>query len=272
MDSNLFSELQKIIALWMLVPLMTLFVAFEVFQTFFKGKTVYSKTQLRIDIVIAVGKGICETMTIYLTLAIHLWVWQFRIFEISLPLILQIPLALIVSDFVYYWIHRFGHKIPWIWATHSVHHTVTQLNITASLRQGWTNLISLTWLVPIPAILLGMHPFWIELGLMVVIGYQAWVHTDLIGDLGWIEKYFQTPRLHQLHHSARIQHRDRNFSGIFMIWDHLFGTYLYNDQLSPMQYGLEEGPQSRVSVTEILFGGWKELWNRIRSKANDRAI
>ena len=133
-------------------------------------------------------------------------------------------LALIVADFTYYWMHRFEHEIRFFWAYHSVHHSSPEYNLTTAMRLAWIEGL-FEWLFFIPMILIGFDVVQTIISLFIVVIYQTWIHTEKIGKLGIFDKIFNTPSVHRVHHGSNEQYLDKNYGGILIIWDRVFGTF-----------------------------------------------
>ena len=148
-------------------------------------------------------------------------------------------LALVAFDFCYYWAHRMGHEISVLWAAHAVHHQSEDYNLSTALRQTSTGFL-FSWIFYLPLFLLGM-PFevFVTVNALDLI-YQFWVHTQHIRRLGWMEKVFVTPSNHRVHHAQNEIYIDKNYGGVFIIWDRLFGTY--QDELAeePVVFGVRK--------------------------------
>ena len=150
---------------------------------------------------------------------------------------LTLIFAILIADFTYYWEHRIEHRIRFFWAYHSVHHSSTDYNYTIASRLSWVETYFL-WIFYIPMALLGFNPLLIFLAVQIDAAYQTWIHTQKIGRLGILEKIINTPALHRVHHASNPRYIDKNFGGILMIWDRLFGTY-QPEREQPV-YGLTE--------------------------------
>ncbi|MQS08535.1 sterol desaturase family protein [Streptomyces alkaliphilus] len=135
-----------------------------------------------------------------------------------------VPLLVVAHDLCYYWSHRGHHTIRILWACHVVHHSSTRFNLTTALRQPWTSVTG--WPFYLPLILLGVHPAVLALLSSSNLVYQFWVHTERVGRLpAPIEFVLNTPSHHRVHHASQGDYLDRNFGGIFIVWDRLFGTF-----------------------------------------------
>jgi sterol desaturase/sphingolipid hydroxylase (fatty acid hydroxylase superfamily) len=154
----------------------------------------------------------------------HWWVWV---------------AGLVVTDFCYYWAHRGDHRIRLLWSAHSVHHSSTYFNMSTNLRLPWFHPVadtvrSLAWL---PAALLGFPVWMIFLLNAAGLLFQIPCHTQRIGKLWWpYEFLFNTPSHHRVHHGSNKPYIDKNYAGVFIVWDRLFGSYA--EETEPVRYGL----------------------------------
>ncbi|MGW0907614.1 sterol desaturase family protein [Streptomyces sp. NPDC002853] len=136
-----------------------------------------------------------------------------------------IPLMLLAQDFFYYWSHRGHHVIRILWACHVVHHSSRKFNLTTALRQPWTSLT--VWPFYLPLIALGVHPAALAFCSSANLVYQFWIHTERINKLPRpFEFVFNTPSHHRVHHASQGGYLDRNFGGILIIWDRMFGSWV----------------------------------------------
>lgn len=173
--------------------------------------------------------------------------------------------ALILVDFVYYWEHRAHHRIRMFWIGHSVHHSSQHFNQTTALRLGWlmpTDILS-SFLFYVPLLLLGL-PVWLLFLLQaIILTYQFPIHTERVGLLArWIEFVFNTPSHHRVHHGVNNPYLDKNYGGIFIIWDRIFGTYA--EETEPVAYGLTKQISTynpvKVNYWELARAA-RDVWN-----------
>ena len=144
-------------------------------------------------------------------------------------------IALVGVDVLFYAYHRIAHRVRLIWATHQAHHSSRYFNFATALRQKWNNSGELIMWAPLP--LLGVPPWMVFTSFSISLVYQFWIHTERIGTLpGPIEFIFNTPSHHRVHHGADPEYLDRNYGGILIIWDRLFGSF--QPELSRPHYGL----------------------------------
>ncbi|BCO21064.1 MULTISPECIES: sterol desaturase family protein [unclassified Alteromonas] len=145
-------------------------------------------------------------------------------------------IAFVAYDFFYYWNHRMGHEMSILWAAHVVHHSSEDYNLTTALRQTSGALFS--WVFYLPLALVGFEPeMIITVGALNLV-YQFWVHTQHIKTLGWMEYVFVTPSNHRVHHAQNRVYIDKNYGGVFILWDRLFGTFIPELDEEPPVYGI----------------------------------
>ncbi|WP_083572310.1 sterol desaturase family protein [Flavobacterium johnsoniae] len=150
----------------------------------------------------------------------------------------------IFYDFSSYWTHRISHYCRFFWATHVVHHSADHYNLTVSFRQSWFQYIKIVFFIPL--VFAGFHPAIFFIANQLSVLYQFWVHTEAIGKLHpFIEKYFGTPSNHRVHHGSQEKYLDKNFGAAFMIWDHLFGSFQYEEEKP--RYGITSILKSKLN-------------------------
>jgi sterol desaturase/sphingolipid hydroxylase (fatty acid hydroxylase superfamily) len=144
--------------------------------------------------------------------------------------------ALLVYDFLYYWKHRLGHRVALLWAAHVVHHQSEDYNLSTALRQTSTDWVA-GWVFYLPMALLGFPPIVFGVVALVDLLYQYWVHTQQIGRLGWFDRVFCSPSNHRAHHAVNDRYLDKNYGGILVLWDRMFGTFAEERDDDPCVYG-----------------------------------
>ena len=155
---------------------------------------------------------------------------------LEIPVLWWTVLLLVVAhDFCYYWSHRGHHVVRILWACHVVHHSSRNFNLSTALRQPWTSLT--VWPFYLPLIALGVHPAVLAFLSSANLVYQFWVHTERVGRLPTpLEYVLNTASHHRVHHASQGTYLDRNFGGIFIVWDRMFGTF--TPETEPCAYGL----------------------------------
>jgi sterol desaturase/sphingolipid hydroxylase (fatty acid hydroxylase superfamily) len=164
-------------------------------------------------------------------------------------------LILIADDFCYYWTHRIGHESRLFWASHIVHHSSQKYNLSTALRQTWTGgFFTFIFYLGLP--ILGFHPVMIFTQMSISLLYQYWIHTELIDKLPkWFEAVFNTPSHHRVHHGSNPIYLDRNYAGIFIVWDRMFGSFQPELRHEKVTYGLTSNIHSYNPVY-IAFHEW----------------
>ena len=194
------------------------------------------------DSVSSLFLGVLSQARRFVTLGIGGYVYYLVTRYFSLPLMdashwSTWVLAMVLYDFCYYWLHRMGHERTLLWAAHVAHHQSEDYNLTTALRQTSTGFL-LGWIFYLPMFLVG-----IPAEVVVTVGsinliYQFWVHTQHIPKLGWYEWIFVTPSNHRVHHAQNAIYMDRNYGGLFIIWDRLFGTFQEELEEEPVVFGI----------------------------------
>jgi sterol desaturase/sphingolipid hydroxylase (fatty acid hydroxylase superfamily) len=143
--------------------------------------------------------------------------------------------SVLVWDFIYYWNHRFMHESRYMWAVHVVHHSSERYNLSTALRQPVADALG-TFIPQGLLCLAGFQPSLISSARGINLLYQFWIHTEAINKLGPLEKVFNTPSHHRVHHGSNPRYIDRNHGSILIIWDKLFGTF--EQERERVVYGL----------------------------------
>ena len=195
--------------------------------------------------------------------------WSQRVGTVPLDRWWSWALLFLGVEFCYYWMHRADHRIRWMWATHAVHHSSNQYALANAYRLGWTTQFSGTALFMAPLVLAGFFPAAVLATFAANLLYQFWLHTELIGRLGPLEWVLNTPRHHRVHHARNAAYVDRNFGGVLIVFDRLFGTFAEERADTPCSYGLVV-PLRTNNPVRIAFHGWVSLWRDLRSAGSMR--
>lgn len=164
-------------------------------------------------------------------------------------------LLMVAQDFCYYWLHRADHRIRWLWATHSVHHSSNDFNLAAAYRLGWTQSLSGGRGRVLPAAGSDrLSAAAVLLTIVLNLSYQYWLHTGLAVRQGPLEYILNTPAHHRVHHACNAGYLNRNFGGILIVFDRLFGTYIEASPDTPCKFGLTE-PLRSYNPLRIAFHG-----------------
>jgi sterol desaturase/sphingolipid hydroxylase (fatty acid hydroxylase superfamily) len=171
-----------------------------------------------------------------------------------------LPLILVAQDFFYYWSHRCHHLVRVLWASHVVHHSSQRFNLSTALRQTWTGFTSFVFYIPM--ILAGVHPGVLAFCQSVNLVYQFWIHTERIDRLpAPVEAVFNTPSHHRVHHASQGSYLDRNFAGMLIIWDRMFGSF--EPEGERPQYGLTHNIETYNPV-RVAFHEYASIGHDLR--------
>lgn len=199
-----------------------------------------------------------DAIALFFLMPFFYWLFEFRLFEIELD-VLSLFFAFLLQDFLYYWFHRASHHIHWLWAAHVVHHSSTEMNFSTAFRQSIMYPIAGMWLFWMPMILIGFDPKIVFTIVALNLAFQFFVHTKIIGKLGTFEKIFNTPSTHRVHHAVNPGYLDKNFAGVLVIWDRMFGTYVEEQDDKPCRYGIVGQIETFNPIT-ISFHQWVHLF------------
>ncbi|MBW9103411.1 sterol desaturase family protein [Paraburkholderia phenoliruptrix] len=175
---------------------------------------------------------------------------------------LPFTVLFVAQDLLYYVFHRCSHRVRWLWAAHVVHHSSERLNFSTAFRQSLMYPLAGMWLFWVPLAVLGFPPKQIVAIVLINLGFQFFVHTQLVrkfsGRFAWVEYVFNTPSIHRVHHARNDRYIDRNYAGVLVIWDRLFGTYVDEDSREPPVYGIVE-PFHTYNPLKATFHEWVSM-------------
>jgi len=237
------------------LPLAVASIALEATWYLLIRKQAYPWKEMLASIGIHVLRVPAKLLTPLIVAPVAFFVWSHRLTTIPLDTAWGLALLLLGTEFTYYWSHRAGHEVRWMWASHVVHHTPEHINLASAFRLGVTEVASGNWAFHLPLYLLGFNPLAVAGMLGLNLFYQFWLHTDLIGRLGPIEWVFNTPSHHRVHHASNREYLDRNYGGILIIWDRLFGTFAEERAQVEITYGLVH-PVGSLNPMRIAFHEW----------------
>ncbi|PZO44135.1 MAG: fatty acid hydroxylase [Pseudanabaena frigida] len=241
-------------------PFIAIAIAIELTFLFWKHKLnrYYSWKESLASFGVFVGYVASGIFSKTLLVGLSLWLWEHRLLTVPLDTWWGILLLFLAIEFFYYWQHRASHRIRWIWASHAVHHSVNRLNLSAAYRLGWTGWLSGNFLFFLPPVWLGFHPIAVGVGLSLNLFYQFWIHSELIPKLGGLEWILNTPSHHRVHHASNRAYIDRNYGGVLIIFDRLFGTFTEENLSNPPVYGLTKPVRSHNPIA-IALHEWARM-------------
>jgi sterol desaturase/sphingolipid hydroxylase (fatty acid hydroxylase superfamily) len=238
-------------------PVFLLLIGVEFLVGLRRGRNTYRLN----DALNSIGLGVLSQIAGVFAALLSLGIYAI-VFEHAAPWRLPADTAwvwvvgLVFYDLCYYWKHRAGHVIALFWAAHVVHHQSEDYNLSTALRQTSTDWIA-GWIFYLPMALLGFPPLVFGVVAMVDLLYQYWVHTQQIGKLGWFDRWFCSPSNHRAHHAVNDRYLDKNYGGILIVWDRLFGSFTEEDEAEPCVYGTR-GP----------LRSWNPVWANLHNYAD----
>ncbi|MFB9217002.1 sterol desaturase family protein [Vibrio sinaloensis] len=216
----------------------------------------YSLPEVVCNFTLAGMHQLADLLTGFLIVKLYLWLFGWRLFDIEISVASFIAL-MVLQDFCYYWFHRASHRVRWMWAAHVAHHSSENMNFSTAFRQSLMYPLAGMWLFWVPLVIIGFEPKWVVFVVLLNLGLQFFVHTQWIDKLGPIEKVFNTPSHHRVHHGTNPQYIDKNYAGVLIVWDKLFGTY--EPEVETVRYGVTKPVNSFNPIT-VTFHEWRELW------------
>ncbi len=195
--------------------------------------------------------GAYQIFLLYLT-------YDYRLFTIESNVYTFVA-VFVLAEFTYYWQHRLMHESKPFWAVHLVHHSSPWMNLTTSLRLPWLDPV-VQPLFHLWMIFIGFHPLLVGAAVLSNLFYQYWLHTEMVPKLGFLEGWLNTPSAHRVHHASNHVYIDKNYGGVTMIFDRIFGTY--QAETEPPVYGVTTGFQGHNPFKIQVIG----IWDFVRGK------
>ncbi len=239
-------------------PVFLALVAWEIWEGRRRGLKLYTRSETLASIGIGVGQRLIGLAPLSVTGLLAIYVYDHRAFEISMSDWRSWLALFALLEFTYYWFHRASHEVRWFWATHAVHHSLEELNILGAYRLGWTGKLSMGYLFHMPLMYAGFSPEAVATMLALNLFYQSWLHTVLIGKLGPLEGILNTPSAHRVHHARNADYLDRNYGGVTVIFDRLFGTFQVEREEVAREFGLAK-PVGSANVFVVAFHEWRRM-------------
>ena len=245
------------------VPIIIALILGEAIYSNIKGLNFYKTNDTLGSYGLLAGNVVVSLLTKGSFLLFNIYLYQFRLFTINdlMHVFFVVVLTFVTVDFLYYWFHRFSHRIKFLWAMHMNHHSSEEMNFVVSLRQAWfAPFAKVIFFMPLP--LIGFDPL-----ITVVVGIIStfWGvvgHTQWINKLGPLEYIFVTPSHHRVHHGSNDQYIDKNFGNLLIIWDKFFGTF--EPENEKVIYGIKENVKT-FNPFKITFMLWIKMYEESKS-------
>ena len=220
------------------VPIFFLLMALEFFSAWWQKKSVYRINDTVANLGCGIGDQLLGIFSKLFTVGIYAWVFEhYSLLQLDSENPWVWVAGFFLVDFCYYWYHRESHLVALFWATHSVHHQSEEYNLAVALRQSWFAKF-FAWIFYIPLAIIGFSPLIFVLSYSINLFYQFWIHTKLIDRMGPFELVFNTPSHHRVHHGTNERYLDKNYAGVLIIWDRIFGSFQEELPHDPPVYGV----------------------------------
>lgn len=221
----------------------------------------YDPGETAASLVIAIGHKGIEALTAGIVEVPVIFLHRHRLFDIPMSGAAA-WIALFLGVELSYYVHHFAmHKVRWLWATHAVHHSVTRLNLSAAVRLGWGGHLTGGFVFYLLLVLIGFPPLAVFGMLGASLVYQFFLHLAAPPHLGPLEWVLNTPRHHQVHHAANSAVLDRNFGGVLIIFDRMFGTFAQAPKGEPLVFGVA-GVESSLNPIRIVANTWVDMYRQ----------
>lgn len=231
------------------IPGYFILMALELLVAWRRGRRVYRVNDAINSIGLGMLSQVADVFTKALLVGTYAWMVQHvALFSLPADSAWVWISGLLLYDFCYYWLHRCGHEVGVLWAAHVVHHQSERYNLSTALRQTSSGVL-LGWLFYMPMAILGYPLEVFAVVAAIDLLYQYWIHTELVGRLGWFDRVFASPSNHRAHHAVNDRYLDRNYGGLLILWDRLFGTFVEEDPADPPKFG-----------TRAPLRSWNPLW------------
>ena len=248
------------------LPIAFFIILLEAIISTSQKRNLYKKEDTLCTIGLLSGNMAVVFLTKGLTLAFHIFLYQFRVFDLAeyLPLWAMWALSFILIDLVFYFYHRMSHRISFLWAIHMSHHSSQEMNFAVSFRQAWFGPVSkIPFFMVLP--LIGLDPTIIAVAGALSTLWGIVGHTQMINKLGPLELILNTPSHHRVHHGANSQYIDKNYGNLLIIWDKMFGTF--EPEIEKVKYGLVKNVNT-FNPVKITFMAWQDIIKDMRNSEN----
>ncbi len=257
------------VILILLSPVFFLFIGFEWYQSVRRKLAIYQWRDSLANMVLAAMHQAGDALSLLLLLPLFYWLHQYAWLDLPFTA-MNLLLLFVLQDFLYYWFHRASHRVRWLWASHVAHHSSRLMNFSTAFRQSLTYPLSGMWLFWLPLVLLGFDPKLVLAVVAINLGFQFFVHTRWGKHWGWLGYVLNTPAWHRVHHACNDVYIDKNFAGVLVIWDRLFGSFEPEHDAIPCRYGITDDFES-VNPLTITFHEWRRMLTAARDAKGVRA-
>lgn len=244
-----------------MAPVMFFFVMLEWFIAHRQHRHLYDKKETIGSTLVGIGNVVIAGSLKLMIFYLFVWIYNLVPWRIPFSWWTLLP-CYVLWDFCSYWAHRISHQKRFFWATHIVHHTGENYNLTVSFRLSWIQHLKLIFFLPVS--FLGFHPVILFIVNQIAVLFQFWVHTEYIRRMPAIIEYlFATPSNHRVHHGSQEKYIDKNYGATFIIWDRMFNTFQPEEE--QVIYGITHPLERKSDPFYLNFHELKDIVYDVRT-------
>ena len=250
------------------VPIVLLLITAEVIYSTVNGLGLYKFRDTLAGLGLLIGNFMIGLLTKSSIFFLYIYLYQFKFITVNelLPTWAVWIVTFVMIDFVYYWYHRFSHRVRFMWAVHMNHHSSEEMNFTVSLRQAWFGPITkVPFFIVMP--LIGFDPIITAVAGVASTLWGVIGHTQWIRRLGVLEYILVTPSSHIVHHGSNECYIDKNYGNLLIVWDRLFGTFA--EEIEPVRFGIRENVKT-FNPIKITFMFWQQMVSDFKNSKNQK--
>ena len=241
------------------IPIFLAFMGGELLLARRRGRRLYRWADSVANLGNGIGSQIIAAFCIPVTVGVYAYVFaHWRLATQSARSVAAWVVLFFAVDLCYFLFHWAAHRVNFLWAGHVVHHSSEEYNYSVALRQSWFGQQLTEWVFFLPLALAGFPPAMFLVMLTLNTLYQFFIHTRLVGRLGPLEWFLNTPSHHRVHHGINPRYVDRNYAGVLIIWDKLFGSFVEEDPAVPCEYGIV-GQVHSHNPLRLTFHEWIDM-------------
>jgi sterol desaturase/sphingolipid hydroxylase (fatty acid hydroxylase superfamily) len=241
-------------------PVMFFFVLIEWYLSYHHDRDLYDRKETVGSIFVGLGNVAIAFALKFVLFSVVVWFYNLVPWRMYLVWWTFLP-CYVLFDLCSYWAHRISHEQRFWWATHVVHHSSENYNLTVSFRLSWVQHLKLVFFLPIA--LIGFHPIVFFVVNQIAVLFQFWVHTEYIRKLHPVIEYvFATPSNHRVHHGSQEKYINKNYGATFIVWDRLFGTYQQEEEQAI--YGITSSLEQKSNPLYINFHEYLDIWDDLK--------
>ena len=250
------------------VPIVILLIAAEVMYSAVNGLGLYKFRDTLAGLGLLIGNFMIGLLTKSSIFFLYVYLYQYKFITVNelLPTWAVWIVTFVMIDLVYYWYHRFSHRVRFMWAVHMNHHSSEEMNFTVSLRQAWFGPITkVPFFIVMP--LIGFDPIITAVAGVASTLWGVIGHTQWIRRLGVLEYILVTPSSHRVHHGSNECYIDKNYGNLLIVWDRLFGTFA--EEIEPVRFGIRENVKT-FNPIKITFMFWQQMVSDFKNSKNQK--